>query len=447
MYDIIFNGNHLDDVMCSAQGTFHHSAVLVLHAEGSSCDWNLYDFVKTWYQLPAATRDVVVLLAHDYIQMPKVIWYDMTRYQLDTRYELSNCLDVVVLKAGQKCHNDFKKMENFRNYEELVSLLTVNIEFLNAHTKPVTVRYLRLSGNSVAENETLAPNATVSIHALPPVVCLARETAIRKFVNGWVFNASVSVTIHTSTVYADESKWRTSMKIDSKEERAMFQKMRYSHAGRYYDTLTQAKEMENHTHTGFHKTNIPFEIYRDILQFYFKHEHDFMDEYYPREFTFWNLNDVDITQVSFNETIASQFSDRLRPAVEMWCRCKIEETKGPGIVTRIRRYPRNSIVRFHVDQKETNHVFGTILHLARNLDLNKDWPLEVIGFDGRPVRMTMAPGEMVMFEASKVIHGRPLPLEGEYYINTFFYYRPKRHKHDVTHKPEKPITPTHTAEL
>ena len=33
---------------------------------------------------------------------------------------------------------------------------------------------------------------------------------------------------------------------------------------------------------------------------------------------------------------------------------------------------------------------------------------------------------MVLFESSTVIHGRPTPLPGEYYANTFLYYKPTR---------------------
>ena len=92
------------------------------------------------------------------------------------------------------------------------------------------------------------------------------------------------------------------------------------------------------------------------------------------------------------------------------------------------------MVRFHVDEVETNHIVGTILHIARHLDTGHEWPLWMVDFQGQLVELTMVPGDMVIFESSKVIHGRPLALHGDYYINTFFYYKPKNYINNFTHK-------------
>ena len=77
-------------------------------------------------------------------------------------------------------------------------------------------------------------------------------------------------------------------------------------------------------------------------------------------------------------------------------------------------------------QAETGHVFGIILHVARDLDNGSDWPLVVIDKHGHRESIIMTTDSMVIFESSTVIHGRPSPLEGDYYINSFFYYKPLR---------------------
>jgi hypothetical protein len=41
--------------------------------------------------------------------------------------------------------------------------------------------------------------------------------------------------------------------------------------------------------------------------------------------------------------------------------------------------------------------------------------------------MTMKPGDMVMYESHSVIHGRPYPLQGGYYANSFLRFEPIGH--------------------
>jgi Ankyrin repeats (3 copies) len=53
-----------------------------------------------------------------------------------------------------------------------------------------------------------------------------------------------------------------------------------------------------------------------------------------------------------------------------------------------------------------------------------DWVLELIDHDGYAVNVTLQPGEMIMYESHSILHGRPYPLNGQYYANCFFHYEP-----------------------
>ena len=53
-------------------------------------------------------------------------------------------------------------------------------------------------------------------------------------------------------------------------------------------------------------------------------------------------------------------------------------------------------------------------------DVNEPWPLEVYGHDGVAINITMEPGDMVLYESHSVIHGRPFPLNGNYYAVSYF---------------------------
>lgn len=88
----------------------------------------------------------------------------------------------------------------------------------------------------------------------------------------------------------------------------------------------------------------------------------------------------------------------------------------------IREYSRNAVLRNHVDRVDT-HVFSVILQIGQT-DLSREWPLEVIGFDGVRYRITLKPGEMIFYEGHKLIHGRPEPFHGESFANCFVHFKP-----------------------
>ncbi len=57
-------------------------------------------------------------------------------------------------------------------------------------------------------------------------------------------------------------------------------------------------------------------------------------------------------------------------------------------------------------------------------DVEEDWPLEIVGHDGIPVNVTMRPGDMILYESHSILHGRPYPLQGNYFANIFVHFEP-----------------------
>lgn len=74
----------------------------------------------------------------------------------------------------------------------------------------------------------------------------------------------------------------------------------------------------------------------------------------------------------------------------------------------------------HVDRLPL--VSSCIINVAQDVD--EDWILEVIDRQGKAVNVTMAPGDMVLYESGSLIHGRPFPLKGRFYANIFIHFEP-----------------------
>jgi prolyl 4-hydroxylase len=52
-------------------------------------------------------------------------------------------------------------------------------------------------------------------------------------------------------------------------------------------------------------------------------------------------------------------------------------------------------------------------------------PLQILDHQGKLHEVMIQPGEMVLYESARLIHGRPTPFKGKRYDNLFVHYRPK----------------------
>lgn len=70
----------------------------------------------------------------------------------------------------------------------------------------------------------------------------------------------------------------------------------------------------------------------------------------------------------------------------------------------IRKYVAGSVLRMHVDTVST-HVVSAIINVDQAV--RRDWPLLILDHADREHRLVMQPGDMVLYESAKLLHGRP----------------------------------------
>jgi hypothetical protein len=115
-----------------------------------------------------------------------------------------------------------------------------------------------------------------------------------------------------------------------------------------------------------------------------------------------------------------KLSSELKPILQEW----FGNDKPDLILTSIygiRRYVNGSILRMHVDTVNT-HVVSAIINVDQKAD--KDWPLLILDHEGNEHNVSMVPGDMVLYESAKLLHGRPDVFYGEHYDNIFIHYKP-----------------------
>ena len=85
----------------------------------------------------------------------------------------------------------------------------------------------------------------------------------------------------------------------------------------------------------------------------------------------------------------------------------------PLVSSAISKYIVNLVSEAEFAQDTYLLLFLRSVNVAQDVD--EPWILEVIGHNGRATNVTMAPGDMVLYESHSVIHGRPFPLKGRHF--------------------------------
>ena len=79
----------------------------------------------------------------------------------------------------------------------------------------------------------------------------------------------------------------------------------------------------------------------------------------------------------------------------------------------------------HVDKSNT-HIISCILHVDHDDDPESEpWPIVIEDFQGNTNEVVLESGDMLFYESSKCLHGRPTRFKGKWYSSIFVHYYPK----------------------
>jgi len=168
---------------------------------------------------------------------------------------------------------------------------------------------------------------------------------------------------------------------------------------------------------GFQVTTIDLDIYRAIADQFRRHTHDFRWECTDNYMGTTNPRSLP-TLFHEDRDFNRRLGEKLRPAHEAWCGMRLVDASCYGI----RVYQRGSFLYNHVDTIDT-HVISASICVDHRLDT--PWPLYVEDVEGRPHEVSLEPGEMLFYESARLKHGRPYPLDGDYYAAMFVHYTPE----------------------
>ena len=76
----------------------------------------------------------------------------------------------------------------------------------------------------------------------------------------------------------------------------------------------------------------------------------------------------------------------------------------------------------HVDISRS-HVISCILHIDHDPE-SEPWPIAIEDFQGNTNEVVLESGDMLFYESSKCLHGRPRRFNGKWYSSVFIHYYP-----------------------
>lgn len=171
------------------------------------------------------------------------------------------------------------------------------------------------------------------------------------------------------------------------------------------------------TESGFENRQLPAETYRWLKAWYDEQQRVLEEEEGPAG-PCMNQHVAPSSITHLTAELKDRLSRELQSTLEDWY--------GHGELTMtsiygVRKYINGSVLRMHVDTVNT-HVVSAIINVDQQSD--RDWPLLILDHDDNEHVVVMKPGDMLLYESAKLLHGRPEPFVGSHYDNIFIHYKP-----------------------
>lgn len=368
----LYNGIHFDDLLQDSPDELRASAAIMFY-DSNTCmeEYNTLNWESNAETvLPA--RDRLLIARYDMYSAPRRAWYKFTpEMDLAKRFNVKRCPELVFV--SRKCNG----LTEWCTRERHGDIYIMGCDNFTDACEPSHVTPWDNQGDYVNWiNKMLEADG---------------RPRVSPFLN----------------TYTEQAEWMYMRDQTSTD----------NHARNMY----LAKAFPGFTPGGFKIMQTPPEVHNWL--------NEFIDNTQEKP-EFW---DSQSTQVSYVQNATGfhyldQVADKraeianrvLKPIVEEWSgMTNLEMTAFYGV----RKYTNDAILKNHVDRIDS-HILSITISVRKGDPEGKPWPLEVIRYDGEHVRYDHPEGTMVLYESSKLAHGRPFKNQGGEHYGAFLHFRP-----------------------
>ena len=176
----------------------------------------------------------------------------------------------------------------------------------------------------------------------------------------------------------------------------------------------------NVTADGFKLIRTPPHVYDKVIEFY-NASHDRIRRPEADGGPLYNQRRIQTWHTPLEGRLKAYVFDELKRLMEDWAptTAPLKGTSAYGV----RTYERGAYLHLHVDTANT-HVVSGIMNVAQ-AGVDEPWPLEILDHAGKLHAVNMEPGDFLLYESARLLHGRPRPFRGDSYANIFVHYMPE----------------------
>lgn len=124
---------------------------------------------------------------------------------------------------------------------------------------------------------------------------------------------------------------------------------------------------------------------------------------------------------SIDDVFKLKLKEYFQAVVESWTNLETI----PSFVYGFRRYLDGAKLAMHRDRFDTHHI-GIIIHVDSKL--RQPWPLVIEDHAYRTESIHLQPGQALIYESAKLLHGRPNRMHGDYHDNIYLHFTIKENK-------------------
>ena len=441
-FDVVLNLDHLKELLFSRDSPERTTVSSVLVMSNAECQPRV-DAVRSELSRLVTPVEYAALF-HDETLTIENTWYKLNSNERLSRYfPMTRCPTVYFIPSGYELSSETTKKEKENNIVEKAELkhniplslewnyesdikewvwsnMMLNLTLVNDRDEGVIFLFY---GPKVSRKAVfIAPKSEETVSAFIGNIVTVVNAA-GEFFYGWKIHSSSDILVianfHQAYVSETETDWIKDAMVWYQSRGTLIQERRMCDMRRHLLNMKQPPLVKNFTEVGYKKSICPRGLHTLIYEYYKEHSEDRHIEAWVKQDTNINQYDVRNMMVTLPQMIEEAIYRSLQPLLEDWCKCQLERQALYGI----REYYKGHVLRNHVDRLNT-HAISAIIQVHKELDGAKDWLLEVVDYNGERNEIVMDPGDMVLYESARLIHGRPNMFEGRIYANIFVHFRP-----------------------
>lgn len=425
------SGEHFNDVVANTDGTGKVERNTVLMMQEISCPGQVNVF-----GLPAP-HNLQFLIYEKELSMDNLWWKSNPAIDdLKKRYSNGDCNEVLFFKKGTYLQD--KPVRWNPEVEELDEwcwdMVKIEVVLVNKYKETLSIQQRWLEHSPVNPKfEWLYPDETITLETYPGyhvIFYKSAKGAARSGLPGGTIQRTADEMIYgflvkdqkriTIDEFTPMPNWDNVIAIDN--EKATYRReWLFSNNMRTLLNTKQPLFVSSFTENGFAINNIPASVLDNLHTFYKDERPKRIDEpIYPNEMHVINKDEEKPGLIEVPRDVVERIANSLDDHLEKFCGCKLEYAGAYGI----HEFYNGHVIRRHLTNMATNVISAyLILEETRDED-TEPWEMEVTTMDGTRRKMTLKPGQMMLWESAKIIHGFPQQYQGKRIATFMINFRP-----------------------